>query len=204
MILYLIIILVCDIIIVGINILFNPNGQPFYYYLEANVIFLFSLILIDALVALIIRKMPEKYFTLHNPLCRVSKKSQKLYRMLKVDKWKDYVPELGGFTNFHKDKLKNPYDNEYISKFILEVCYGTVIHVISAPCSFLILLIDYQAFLGQSRLLFTMALPMAVINAILIYLPAMVLRYNIPRLKIIYDFNLSREKLKQKQAENNN
>lgn len=160
------------------------------------IIFLAASILIDALVAIIIRRFPEKHYNLSRKFFIPSKKEVELYRKLHVQKWKDYVPELGGFTNMHKDKLANPYDNKYISKYIMEVCYGISIHVWSVPFTFLILFIDYKFFMGQSLLFLTMALPVALVNAILIGIPAIILRYNVPRLKIIYDFNKKKEENK--------
>ena len=53
---------------------------------------------------------------------------------------------------------------------------------------------------GESNLWLTIALPVAIVNAILIVLPAFILKYNLPRLIAIYNNNIELEKRK-KQAE---
>ena len=57
------------------------------------------------------------------------------------------------------------------------------------------MLCDYKMYSGQSNLFLTVALPVAIVNAILILLPAFVLRYNLPKLIRLYEF-------KRKQKEN--
>ena len=149
-------------------------------------------IAIDGLVAFLIRKMPEKWFQKDKGIFKTSEKERKFYRLIGVPKWKNYIPELGNFTGFHKNKFSNPFDNEYVSRFILEARYGVAIHVWSVPASFLIILLDWKMYLGQSDIWLTIALPVAIINAILIVLPAFILKYNLPTLVNIYNNNLRR------------
>lgn len=163
--------------------------KPFYFYLIYAVAAAIVLMLIDGLVALIIRKMPERWFNYKKKIYNASNKEMKLLKVLGVPKWKDFVPELGGFTNFHKDKIADPFNNEYIDKFILEACYGYQIHIWSVPFSFLILLGDYQMYFQTSTIWLTILLPAAVINALLIYAPALILKYNLKRLIKIKQLN---------------
>ena len=154
------------------------------------------MILIDALVALIIRKLPEKWFQKDYWFTRTSEKELKFYTFLGVQKWKDYIPELGSFTGFHKNQFANPFDNEYVSRFILEARYGVAIHLFSVPAAFLIILLDWKMYTGQSNIWLTICLPVAIVNAILIVLPAFILKYNLPTLVRIYNNNLEKEKRK--------
>ena len=180
MVLYLIIIGIGVVITSLLNILFNPlYHDQWWLYIIFTVALTIIAILLDALVALIIRKMPEKYF-----------------QKDKVQKWKDYVPELGSFTGFHKNKVANPFDNEYIARFILEARYGIAIHFYSVPVSFLLILLDWKMYIGQSNIWLTIALPVAIINAILIVLPAFVLKHNLPRLLRIYNNNIDLQRRK--------
>lgn len=201
MILYLIIIAVGVIAVATLNIFFNPlYHDKWWLYIIFTVALTIIVILIDALVALIIRKLPEKWFQKDHWFSRVNEKELKFYTFLGVQKWKDYIPELGSFTGFHKNKVTNPFDNEYISRFILEARYGIAIHLASVPTSFLILLLDWKMYLGQSNIWLTIALPIAVINAILIVLPAFILKYNLPRLLRIYNNNIELQKQKEERA----
>ena len=124
------------------------------------------------------------------------------YKRIGVDKWKNYVPELGMFTGFSKGKVVNPNDNEYIGRFILEARYGVAIHLWSVPFSFLLLLGDYNMYTGHPNIILTIALPVAVVNAILIVLPAFILKFNLHRLVKIYESNKRmEERHKQKELE---
>ena len=201
MILYLIIIAVGVIAVATLNIFFNPlYHDKWWLYIIFTVALTIIVILIDALVALIIRKLPEKWFQKDHWFTRTSEKELKFYTFLGVQKWKDYIPELGSFTGFHKNKVTNPFDNEYISRFILEARYGIAIHLASVPASFLIILLDWKMYLGQSNIWLTIALPIAVVNAILIVLPAFILKYNLPRLLRIYNNNIELQKQKEERA----
>lgn len=204
MVLYLIVIAVSMIITALLNILFNPlYHDQWWLYIIFTVALTVIVILLDALVAIIIRKMPEKYFQKDKGIFRTTDKEMKFYNFIKVQKWKDYVPELGSFTGFHKNKVANPFDNEYIGRFILEARYGIAIHFYSVPVSFLIILLDWKMYLGQSNIWLTIALPVAIINAILIVLPAFVLKHNLPRLLRIYNNNIDLQRRKAEREARN-
>ena len=204
MVLYLIVIAVSMVITALLNILFNPlYHDQWWLYIIFTVALTVIVILLDALVAIIIRKMPEKYFQKDKGIFRTTDKEMKFYNFIKVQKWKDYVPELGSFTGFHKNKVVNPFDNEYIGRFILEARYGIAIHFYSVPVSFLIILLDWKMYLGQSNIWLTIALPVAIINAILIVLPAFVLKHNLPRLLRIYNNNIDLQRRKAERKARN-
>ena len=198
MLLYSIIILISAVAIITLNSFFNPlYHDKWWLYIIFTVALIIIVILIDALVALIIRKMPEKYFQKDKGIFKTGERELKFYTFLRVQKWKDYVPELGSFTGFHKNKVTNPFDNEYIARFILEARYGIAIHFYSVPTSFLILLLDWKMYSGQSNIWLTICLPIAIINAILIVLPAFILKVNLPRLLRIYNNNIELKKQKE-------
>lgn len=191
MIFYLIVIVVTIIAVSLLNIFFNPLYSRWWIYILVVLGFTLLALIVDALVALIIRRcIPEKVILKDKKIYHTSDKEMRFYRFLKVDKWKDHIPELGGFTNFHKDKLVNPFDNEYIKRYVIEARYGALIHIYSVPASFLILLADYNMYVGRPNLILTIALPIAIVNAILIVLPAFILKYNLPRLTRIYENNI--------------
>ena len=102
------------------------------------------------------------------------------------------------FTSFRKNKISNPNDPEYLKRYILEACYGVIIHYVSVPFSFLIMLCDYKMYSGNSIMFLTIALPVAIVNAVLILLPAFILKHNLPKLIRLYEFK-SRQKDKGEQ-----
>ena len=174
MILYLSIIGIAMFVISFINILL---GIASWYYVVVAVIWCVALqFAFDGLIALIINKMPDKWFGVDNPLYQVFQWEKKLYTKLKVRKWKDYVWELGGLGGFSKKELKEPDNPKYIEKFIIECNKGVLTHRLSYPIGFLAML----TLPGTSAL--TIALPVAIVNLFLNILPTLALRYNTPML----------------------
>lgn len=187
MLLYSIIMIICFALIASINIICHPGNEPWYYYIFWTAIFTIASIIIDALVALIIRRLPEDLFLPERKAFKTSKNEMVFYRKIGINKWKDKIPELGQFTGFRKNKFSNPNDPEYIKRFIIESHYGAAIHLWSVPASFLILLLDYRIYLGTTNYIFlTIGLPVAIVNGILIFLPFMVLKNNLYHLTNIY------------------
>ena len=197
---YLIIILTATVVIAVPNTLLRPGGEPWYMYLIMTVAAVAASFLIDAIVALIGRRcVPQKWLDPNKKFFCPDKKRLQFYEKLGVKKWKDKVPELGGFTDFHKNKLSDPWTNEYVEKYMIEACYGVVIHFFSPFFGFLIILLDYKMYTGWSWMWLTIMLPVALVNAVLIYAPTIILKYHIPKLKMLYDINLQNKKRREAQ-----
>ncbi len=138
------------------------------------------IVLIDAIVAVICRSLPASLANPERKIFAVSKKEKLFYERLKIRKWKDKIPEIGHLTGFRKNKLAQPSDLGYLRRFLLENCYGEIVHIVSVPCGFAIL-----AFRRLTKTWFSIALPVAIVNAVLNILPIFVLRYNYYKLKIL-------------------
>lgn len=110
----------------------------------------------------------------------VSEKKLNFYKKLGVKKWKEKVPDLGQFANFKKNKIDKPFNTKYMHKFLVENCYGDMIHLISGFAGFLIVIFP------PLNLAFSIALPVALINFIINYMPVAIQRYNRPKLMNIY------------------
>ena len=199
MLLYIIIIVASTVIIAVPNIIFRPGGEPWYMYLIMTVAAVAASFLIDAIVAIIGRRLPKKWMDPNKKIFHTSDKEMKFYEFIKVRKWKDKVPELGGFTDFHKNKLSDPWNNEYVERYMLEVCYGVVIHLFSPVFAPLIVLLDYKMYTGWSWMWLTIMIPVAIVNAILIVMPAFILKYNLPKLKMLWDINMKNKKKREEQ-----
>lgn len=175
--LYLSVIGIAMFFISLINIIF---GVADWYYIIIAVVWCTALqFALDGLIAIVINKMPDRWFGVDNPLYRVSEKERRLYKKLKVRLWKDKVWELGGLGGFSKKILKEPDDPEYIEKFIIECNKGVLTHRLSYFVGFLAML----TLPNISSL--TIALPVASVNLVLNILPTLALRYNTPMLKAI-------------------
>lgn len=145
-----------------------------------------AIIAVDGVLAFLIRRLPEKWFSPMSKTFDVGKGERMLYRKIKLNSWKKHIPEWGCFTGFHKDKLREPNDSAYIGRFLIESNYGVAGHIAGAFLGYAVMLLPFLSPL-------TMALPIAVVNFILNLLPTMILRYNTPALRGIYRRNLSRE-----------
>lgn len=173
--LYLSTIGIAIVIIASANIIFRV--APWHYAVIAVIWCTALQFALDGLVAILINKMPDRWFGVSNPLYAASSRERELYRALRVRHWKDKVWELGGLGGFSKKNLQKPNDPAYIEKFIIECNKGVMTHRLSYPIGFLaILTLPYPCSL-------TIALPVAVVNVYLNVLPTMALRYNTPMLK---------------------
>lgn len=143
--------------------------------------------LIDGVVALTIHLLPKYLFEPHKKAFKVSEKKIKFYKKLGVKKWKEKVPDLGQFANFKKNKIDHPFNLKYMHKFLIENCYGDMIHFISAILGFFIIIFP------PVKLAFSIALPIALINFVINYMPVMIQRYNRPKLLNIYNRLLASE-----------
>lgn len=140
-----------------------------------------AVIAVDGVGAFIIRRLiPERFFAPDSPAFAVGAKEQKLYRRLKINTWKDRVPELGVFTGFNKSKFESSTDTEYLGRFLIESNYGVVIHLENALLGWLILFIPFCR-------LPSIWLPIAAVNFVLSLLPVAVLRYNTRPLRFLYE-----------------
>jgi hypothetical protein len=153
--------------------------RTFGEILLSAVIGVIALFLIDALTAFLARRLPEKWFAPEANLFTVGQSERKLYRKLKINSWKKYVPEWGCFTGFHKDKVREPDSSAYIGRFLIESNYGVAIHIVNALGGFVI---GFLPFCGG----FWVWMPVAIVNFVLSMLPVFILRNNTPPLLFLY------------------
>ena len=189
--LYLFLILSANAIIIGIASLMKLCGALDISWLRATLTSPFltvAVIAVDGIFAFIIRRLPEKWFSVESPLSSVSKRESEIYRRLGVRRWRERIPELGIFTGFHKDHIYEPTNNEYLRRFVLEANYGAMIHLVCVPVGFLII------FLTPPDLALNFAIPVAVVNAVLNLMPTFTLRYNVPKLISLMKLNERRAK----------
>jgi len=148
-----------------------------WYYVLIAVIWCTALqFTLDGFIAIVINKMPDRWFGMNNPLYHVTKTERNIYKKLNVRLWKDKVWELGGLGGFSKKELKEPGNPKYIEKFIIECNKGVQTHRLSYPIGFLAMLTL------PNPCSLTIAIPIAVVNLFLNILPTLALRYNTPML----------------------
>lgn len=144
----------------------------------------------DAVCALATRWcVPERKM---NPFARVWKVhhfERRFYVKIGIRRWKDKIPETGGLlVGFSKSAVADRHDNTYLLKFLKETCYAELMHIISIPCGFLVLLLTL-AWDSIPHFIAWFGLPVAIVNAVLQLLPIFVQRYVRPFLLSAYRYN---------------
>ncbi len=178
MILYLIIILMATLAIAATVAL--VAGESFLSTLGLTALAVVIVLLLDGLTATVCRLLPAKCANAEKKIFIVSQKEKKFYEKIKIRKWKDKIPEIGQFTGFRKNKIADPKSVEYLDRFLLEICYGELGHVTSVFTSFLLLLCFFI-----SPLWIAIALPVAIVSALMNLPSLFILRYNSYKLRIL-------------------
>lgn len=164
-------------VLIGVNFLGATDGEVLLVILLS----LLCLLIIDAVVALIIHKLPKKLMNPYKKIYKVFLWEKKFYHALGIRKWKDKIPETGkALTGFGKSKVENMDDTDYLYTFMIETVYAEVLHFWSAIFGFLIVFISPKLFV-------VVGLPLALANVILQIMPVMVQRYNRPKLMLAYE-----------------
>ena len=183
--LYLFIIGISVSAIAALNVAFSTAST--LYILIAVAFCTVLQFVLDGIIALVINKLPNRWFGIYNPLYKVSRAETEMYKRLGVRRWKDKIVELGGLGGFSKRELSDPYNPAYIEKFIIECNKGVLTHRLIYPVGFLVML----AFPNICSL--TIALPVALVNLVLNVLPTIALRCNTPILIALYERLLRRK-----------
>ena len=177
----MILIVAVDTLIVGISSLLS--------FALAVTLTTIGAIVVDGIFATIVRwLLPKKWFTIDKKGFIAGKKECSFYEKIGIKKWKDLIIELGFFTNFRKNKIAEPNNNEYIERYITEANYGIIVHICCMIFGFLVIL------LYPSLYLFV-GIPVSVVNLVLNFMPVACLRYNLTKLHKIYRINEKRAKL---------
>ena len=185
---YLIIIFITICVLAGLNSIFalfiyNVSALQIASVVLTSVALV---VIIDTFFAIFIGILPKVLFSIKNPCFYVSKKQQKFYESLKIRKWKDYVWELGWLGGFSKRKIKSTNDPKYFEKFIIESNRGMTEHCLGMVFGFSIIA-------PYPQYVWSIGLPIDIMNVILNVLPTMILRYNSPKLRSIHKGLLKRE-----------
>ncbi len=142
-----------------------------------------GMILVNAIVAIICTKvLPDKWFIKENKFFSASKKETLFYDKLKIKKWKDKTLELGALNHFKKDKIHSTSDPAYVEKFIIENNKGFLDHFVSIFAGFAAI------FIMPKKFWLPMALPIAITSFLINLLSVVILRYNMPRLRVLLKF----------------
>ena len=190
MVFYIVSILSCMVIIAVLNAVFSIPiyGFSVLYIILAVIISTVSVILIDAILAFMVRRfLPEKWFSADKTIYKAGKRECLWYERLGIKRWKDKILELGALSGFRKNHVLKPNDNKYVERYILEANYGVIVHLSNMVLGFLII------FIYPLKYCLCFGVPVAIVNFVLSLLPMMVLRYNLPKLHTLRKYNKRRD-----------
>lgn len=131
-------------------------------------------------LAFLVRKFPKRLYNPNLSFYTERPFEKKLYKKLKVAKWKDKFPEKGGMVGFSKKRLKSPSNPEYINQFITETCIGELVHYLWGVFGFLSLPLTFLVD-GTANYIHVFAI-MATLNLIVQLFFSIIQRFNRPRL----------------------
>lgn len=192
---YYLFILISMAIISVVDIFCIPAVKETAWYVIGFVcLSTFAVVVIDLIFAGIVRWiLPVKFFSHDKTSFSAGKKECRFYEKLGIKKWKDKIPELGKLTNFRKNKIRDPKNNEYVKRYITEANYGVAVHISGIIFGFAVVLVNLKYW-------YCIGLPIAVVNAIYNALSLFILRYNLPKLHTLYKLNERRERLEKRRA----
>ena len=189
---YVFTIIICMALIVCGNVMWFPKVLAFgtWDYVLWTSVCTLSVIVIDGIFATIVRRLlPSKWFSADKTAFKAGKKECRFYEKIGIKKWKDKVIELGAFTSFRKNKIYEPNSAEYIERYIIEANFGIVCHLAGIIFGFI------AVFCCPKPLWLSIGLPVVLVNVVLSALPTFILRYNLPKLHVLYKFNLKKRKI---------
>lgn len=192
--LYLIIIGVCILAMAGV---LSPIYHINYFILLGQISLATVVeIAIAGLVATVARLMPKKCANHEKKVFTVSAKEKKFYEKTGIRKWKDKIPEIGHFTGFRKNKIADPKNEEYLERFLMEICYGEIGHFWGLFFGFAIMLF-FPLFENVDLFLIISGI-ISVINFLLTLPTIFVLRYNSYKLSVLLKNLKKRKKREEK------
>ena len=194
MVLYLSVVFVAMALISMFNIALGSYDFNNYqlWVILAVIVSVVAEIAIQGLIAFIVNHLPKKWFA-HDKKCfQVSKRERNFYEKLKIRSWKDKVWELGALGGFRKNKIADPTSPDYLLQFIVESNIGVVAHLVGIFFGFAVI------FILPLEFAFKIGVPVALVNLLLCSLPTMILRYNIPKLKVAYERARRTKELEEK------
>lgn len=171
------------------------GGLPLHWAFLAAYGTALTAFLLGALAATLTRAFPPRFFNPMAPRFAVSKRERKFLVRIGIRAWKDKIPEVGALLGYlSKKRVTDRENNDYLLHFMTETCYAEVMHLV---CCFVGFLVVIPFLLFDLRYLFYIALPVAVIHAILHFLPVLVQRYVRPFLLSAYLRNAQKQAREQ-------
>lgn len=154
--------------------------------------FLSSLLLLSLSGATIINSLiPIKRYNPNNWLFREKKLEAGFYRRLRINRWKDYLPQNN--RAFSKRNIVSFDDPDYIHTFALQTCRGETVHFLLGLFS--LTLTSYALLAPDAQKAFFVLFRLWAIYATCQWPFIWVQRYNRPRLLLLE--NVIRRKLER-------
>lgn len=119
--------------------------------------------------------VPKEFYNPNNSFFRERLYEQRLYRKIRISRWKDRLPQYN--VNFNKKYLPEKLTSDFIEQFIMETCRAELVHIAICIFSFSSIILVYlqieplYVFVIVEIIIFVAQIPFILIQ-----------RYNRPRL----------------------
>jgi len=177
-------------------------GVSPWYAVFSVLAFSLIIICIDLVVTFLLRILPLKIYASSKRAMRPKKHERKFFRRIGIKRWKIIVPDILSILKiFDKSKLKNTDNPDYMFKFLCEMGWAEMVHIVAFFAGFLAIFVPigwlFTGYLNTSTItgeyiiltisqVLIFVLPLAILNAFVNLLPVCVQRYNRPVIIKLY------------------
>lgn len=161
----------------------TSNSTELESVIDITLLLLLFWITINIIVPWLVRFLvPKRFFNENVWLFRERETEIAFYRKIKVNKWKDKLPDAEKLIHFQRSSLPCNMDESYINRFITECCIAELGHltvgIVGFSSLFLPLLLPYDLQIKAFIVFFILS----VIDLFVQTLFIIIQRYNRPRL----------------------
>ena len=195
MVLYLLIILIGMVLVAAGNAVYGVAAGTVSWWLPAvlTVGTVAALFICDLLFAFLIKSLPRKWFNPRRRIFRAGRCETRFYEFLRINKWKDKIPEVGKLVGYDKTKVGD-LSAANLKMFLTETAYAEVIHYFCLLSGVIVSIVYFLLPIPQIQGFFwTVILPCSLVNFFLNLPPIFIQRHNRPRLIRIYDLLVKKE-----------
>ena len=142
-------------------------------------------------IAFLVRCLPKRLFSCNRAFYRAFHFEKRLYRILRVNRWKDHLPEAGGLAGFSKRSLAGELTLPYVETFLTETCIAEVGHLCIGVLGFCS--VGFSWLLPDPYPYIPLFLGFAALDLLVQLLFVIIQRYNRPRLMRLRSLLMARD-----------
>ena len=169
-------VVICILLVITLNLIFDFRIAVVWEFLICLLVIISPSIILN----FVERFFPKKWYGENVKMYNERRFEKKLFKKLKIKKWKDKVPQFLKISNINEAKNNNEQINrEYVESFIVETRRGEFMHLLDILFGAIAMLFLPPQFF------FRYTLPIFLVWLFYNMLSIIIQRYNRPRLKTL-------------------